>query len=273
MLARMVWRSESWAEIVARAAAAERRRRPVTEREHPAELAARATPWTLAPRARVVEDGLVVGAGFESVEVAFARIYHVEPVDPWPSLALGWVEQDESCSTVLTPPEREEDAFAPVVDEVVDACERRVPAMTARGWLDVAIHAWERVEKLPGEGDEAPAMRGYRMAPAAPDPIVASRTIERGNAALWTWIWARRRAAPRRVEPAEVVLTRAFVYVRTREGRTLRIPVGTLRTARVTSDGDAIYVFGRNTELLLVHRPGCPHAAALEARLGGSLVR
>ncbi|MCC6876288.1 MAG: hypothetical protein IT378_18415, partial [Sandaracinaceae bacterium] len=46
----------------------------------------------------------------------------------------------------------------------------------------------------------------------------------------------------------------------------LRIAAASLRAMRKTEDGDAVYVFGRNTELLVVHQPDCPLAAALEAR-------
>ncbi len=54
------------------------------------------------------------------------------------------------------------------------------------------------------------------------------------------------------------------------EARALGIPAVALFPAtqieRKTEDGDAVYVFGRNTELLVVHQPDCPLAAALEAR-------
>lgn len=266
----MAWRGDSWAEVVERAASGERRK-PVTEREDPAALAARAVPWTLTARARVTPDGLVLGAAMDAVEIAFAQLYHVEPVDPWPSLAVGWVDGGESCSAVLSPIVHEEDdTFARAVEEVVGACERRVPRMTARGWLDVPVVSWERVEELPGEGEEQPSMRGYRMAPEAPDPVVARRVLALPADSLWTWIWARLRPASRRVEPREVVLTRRFVYVRSRSGERLRLPAETLRTSRATADSDTIYVFGRHTELLLVHLPECPVAVALDARVDGS---
>ena len=60
---------------------------------------------------------------------------------------------DALCSVVTDSPD---------VEEVVDACERRVSSVTTRGWLEFPVHAWERVDALPGEGDERPAMVGYR---------------------------------------------------------------------------------------------------------------
>lgn len=262
----MAWRGESWAEIVARASSGERRARTVAEREDARSLAARAQPFYL-PFARVVvtRDGLVLGDGMHSVEVSFAQLYHVEPVDPWPSIALGWVERGESYTSVMTPLEQEADAFAAAVERAAAACQARVPRAAQRGWLELDVVPWERADALPGEREEGPAMRGYRMAPGVADPIVASRTMDTGAPRLLTWIAARLRRPPRRIEPRRVVLTRAFVYVRTSAGDAVRIPLSTLRAARRTSDGDAIYTFGRSTELLLVHQEGCELAAALDA--------
>lgn len=63
-----------------------------------------------------------------------------------------------------------------------------------------------------------------------------------------------------------MVLTREHVYVRTRHDARLRAPVRALRAVRRTSFGDAVYVFGRNTELLLV-RQDDELAVALDARV------
>ncbi len=262
----MAWRGESWAEVVARAATQERRRAPLTEREDAEALAARATRWPLGPEIERTEDGLVLGGGLTSVNVAFAQLYHVEPVDPWPSVAFGWVDGLESCAAVLTPDEMDAHAFAQEVEKVIVGCEARVARATQRGWLDTPVHAWEPVDAMPGEGPQGPELRGYRSAAVDPDPIVAERIIEAGAPSLWTWVWARL-SPPRRIQARQVVLTKRFVYVRAPNGR-FRLPVGTLRTSRRTEDGDSIYVFGRHTELLLVHQPDCPLTAALDARLG-----
>lgn len=269
----MAWRGESWADIVARAATTTpHARRSALESEDRAALAARAQPWAFpVARLETTEHGLILGAQLESVEVAFAQLYHVEPVDPWPSIAVGWVDRGEAYSTVLTPREPEQDpfAFAAIVEEIMTTHAARLSA-AAPGWLAVPVIAWERVDALPGERDEGPAMRGYRMAPEVADPVVARRTTAPGAGSLWTWIWARLLPPPRRIDAREIVLTQRFVYVRTRVGERLRSPASALRASRRTPQGDAIYVFGRNTELLVVHQEGCPLAAALDARLGGS---
>lgn len=263
----MSWRGESWADIVARASSTARVARSVVERDDPVELAARAQPWTFtSARVVIAPEGIVLGRGMETVEIAFAHLYHVEPVDPWPALALGWVDRGAPCSTVLTPTDDEAPTFAERVEELVETCRQKVPRATVPGWLEIAEVPWERTDALPGER-EGPETQGYRVAPEAPDPILATRSIAAGGPRLLTYVIARVRRPPRRIEPRQIILTRRFVYVRTAEGTTLRVPASTLRAARRTADGDAIYVFGRNTELFLVHRDGCELSARLDERL------
>lgn len=265
----MSWRGESWADIVARAASATpHARRGALELEDRASLAARAQPWEF-PTAHLEakEDGIVLGELLESVEIALAQLYHVEPVDPWPSIALGWVDRGASYSTVLTPrPEQDSEAFAARVEELVSRDARALSAVS-KGWLRFPVLEWERVEALPGEREEGPAMRGYRMSPQVEDPIVARRTMAPGGGALLAWVWSQLVRAPRRIDAREIVLTERFVYARTRAGERLRLPASALRTARWTPAGDTIYVLGRCTELLVVRQDGCELAAALEAKV------
>ena len=265
----MAWRSESWEELVARAA--KTATRPSTAAADATALAARAELVTFQEVRLALGDGRVtVGGQMESVEFAFTQIYHLEPVDPWPSLALGWVERSVPYRAVLTPIWNAE-RFAAAVEQLVTAYDRRVTTHAMpRGWLSAPVLAWERCEALPGEKPEGPMMRGYRMAPEVPDPVLATRKINAGNASLWQWLAARLRATPRRIDPVEVIVTRRFVYARTRAGDRLRLPADTLRTSQRTTHGDGVYVFGRHTELLLVHQPECPVARTLDARLGAT---
>jgi hypothetical protein len=265
----MSFRGERWADIVERAqSSAPRRARSAIDLEDPAKLAAAARPWPIQ-EARIVtrEGGVRIGIGMESLELAFAQLYHVEPVDPWPALALGWVERGASHSCVLTPAQADAEDFARQVENALEHCAARVPRAIHRGWLEIPEQSWETTDALPGERDEGPMMRGYRVAPGVSDPVVASRIIAHGAPRLITWLAARIRRPPRRIEPRQIVLTQAFVYARTTAGVALRIPAGTLRAVRRTDYGDAVYVFGRNTELLLVFREECPLAAALDARV------
>lgn len=266
----MAWKQESWADIVARAASVDPHgRRALVEVESAESLAARAERWLFSqPHLAVREDGVTLGTAMESIDVSLAQLYHVEPVDPWPSLAIGWVDRGTSYRAVMTPHEQRDDvhAFAAAVEELVTTHARTLRAVVP-GWTRAPVLAWERVEALPGERDEKPALQGYRMAPRVEDPIVARRVTAPGEGSLWTWLWSRFASPPRRIDPREIVLTQRFVYVRTRSGARLRLPLAALRTSWRTATGDAIHVFGRNTEMLLVHQDGCEVAAALDATL------
>lgn len=264
----MAWRSESWADIVARAGAGGPQRR-ASDDEDRAALAARAQDWAFEEaRIALGGEGVVLGHALDSVEVAFAQIYHLEPVDPWPSVAIGWVDRQQSYRATLSPTEKDTDldAFAATVEEI--AASPKLSRAAAKGWLLVPVIPWEPCDAIPGERDEGPQMRGYRMAPEAPDPVIATRRTEAGASSLWTWLTARLAKGSRRIDPIELVLTQRFLYARTRAGERLRIAASALRTSRRTEHGDAIYVLGRSTELLLVHQRGCELDAALAKRTG-----
>lgn len=259
---------------MARARSTEPITRTAAEREDPAALAARAQPWGWEQpewKLAVRGDALVLGARIASVVVPYAQLYHVEPVDPWPSIALGWVEGASAYSAVLTPPPGREDECARRVEEAVAACRRRVARVTQPGWLDEPELAWEAAP-FPDERSQVALSQGYRAAPAVPDPIVAHRVIGKGAPALLAWLAGHLVPRPRRLDPTEVLVTRRYVYARARSGRTMRLPLASLRAARGTDLGDRVYTFGRNTELLVVAGDECPVTAALDARLGAVAV-
>src|SRR5690349_16838890 len=115
----MAWKGDSWADLVARAA----KQKPRTRRDHAEDrdaLAARAHTESFPPPARieVLEEGVRIGRDMSSVELALAQIYHLELVDPWPAIAIGWVDRGESYRAVLAPAEPAEDvdAFAARVE-------------------------------------------------------------------------------------------------------------------------------------------------------------
>jgi hypothetical protein len=227
-------------------------------------LAARASPWDppLAPRLAIREHGLVLGAPQEAIELVWSQLFHLEPVDPWPSLAIGWIDRGDAYTSVLTPVSAP-DAFAAIVESLFDGRAASLDAASP-GWLEHPVVAWEPVGALPGEADLAPELHGYREAPRAPDPVVARRSIA-GGAALTAWIAGKLRRSAHRLDPTEIVVTRAFVYARTRDGDRVRLPVASLRAVRRTESGDAIYTFGRRSELLVAHGEDAALTTALDA--------
>ena len=236
---------------------------------------ARAVPWGWEQpewKLTVRADALVLGASIASVVVPYAQLYHVEPVDPWPSIAFGWVDGASAYSATLTPPRGREDELARKVEEAHAACRRRVARVTHPGWLDEPEVAWEAAP-FPDERSQVALSQGYRAAPEVPDPIVAHRVIGKGAPALLAWLAGRLAPRARRLRPTAALATRRYADARARSGRTLRLPLGALRAARGTELGDRVYVFGRNTELLVVAKDECKVTAALDARVGAVATR
>jgi len=144
---------------------------------------------------------------------------------------------------------------------------RRAPeASRVLGWLAVPVVPWEPVEAMPSERRKGPLMGDYRLAPEQPDPLIARRA---GRLSLRTLVHLLRArfGHARGVVPAEVELTRRFLYVRTYGRKVSRIPSDRLRTMWRVGSSASVYVFGRNTELILVDVKECPVARALQERL------
>jgi hypothetical protein len=262
------WKGERWADIVARAAKREPRRlKAALDREPPEALAARARRWEQPiEHVAVRGDTLELGVGIHAVSIELRDLYHLEPVDPWPSLAVGWVDRGIAYRAVAGPEEEDADAFDREVRAAVAAAEERAPRAVHRGWLAVPEVPWAPAEHLPGEVEEGPRGRGYRHAPGRPDPILAVREIRNPAARLFTWVMSRLGRGIRRIEPSKIVVTERFVTVRTADRRILRVPLETLRDDR-RSEAGAVFVFGRRTELLVVDGTGCDVTRVLLGRL------
>lgn len=273
----MVWKGDSWENVVKRAANRVRPRVPAPKpkpRESPQELTARSHHWGGIPdmALNVRDDRLILGFGVHSREILFTELYRIEPVDPWPSLALGWVDGDVAYRAVITRSQQPSQEYLENVEAAVSACEKLVPDVTARGWLTIPVHPWEPVLRMPTEGDSVPTLHGYRTAPAAPDPILATTTYSPPPTGLKKLFlkFLGDRDLPRVVLPRQVVLTKGFVYALTPLGDALRLPRELLRTKRKGSLEDTIYVFGRNTELRLPNRDDCRVRPLLDAQVPSS---
>ena len=156
-------------------------------------------------------------------------------------------------------------AFEERVSELFEEARARLPADRVReGWLATPVEEWETVERWPGEdeGDDGPA---YRRSARAPDPVVATRPPPSGGRTMLDWL-ASSPSRPFGEMVREARLTSKHLYVRRRCGRIDRMRREALRARR--GGGDAVYVFGRRTELVLNGRASCPVCQALDAQLG-----
>lgn len=200
----------------------------------------------------------------QSITVRWRDLLRLEPIDPWPSLRVRYVGGDTACADTFAPRWRwRVDEFAAAVEALIEHASAHAPAVVHRGWLDQPVIEWERVRELPG-GRVPLGPGAYRSATATGEPIVARRDAPTPFEALLQWT-ASTPDRPWRDHPREVVVTDEHVYARRRDRSAWRLPLSSLRAARGAPDGDAVFVFGRHTQLVLPARSpeGCPVARAL----------
>lgn len=213
------------------------------------------------------ERVLQIGSTYSmhSVTVRWRDVVSLEPVAPWPQVLLEWDARSAGVSRMRLAAGGDPVVFEDRVRELVDAARRhaRSPEHVRDGWLAVPTVAWEPVERWPGEGVDEAAV-GYRTAPARPVEILARRPSRGGLHVLLQWL-ASSPSRPFAKMVKEALLTPKHLYVRRRDGTEARLPRAALRTRR--GEDDAIYVFGRRTEVLLGDRSGCPVCRRLDAQL------
>jgi len=207
----------------------------------------------------------------EAVAILWRELDLMEPVDPWPRLLVRWSSRSGGADgCILVPPTRKERApFAEQVAQMVDVCQRHAPDAVRRGWLDAPIATWELVDGPPTQASTIVGQGAYRSQSVAPaERIVAERAAPTSLETLWQWL-ASTPEQPFSEHPRAIVLTEAHAYVRRRDDTWHRIPLDTLRHCDEDADGDAVFLFGRNTPLILPFRAGCPVRRELGRILAG----
>lgn len=211
-----------------------------------------------------------------SVTFAWRDLISVEPVDPWPSVLLEWKTRhllgstpssgsSSGVSRSRVGPSKDPEGFERRVARLVELVRERAPLLAREGWLAYPSVSWELVPFWPGEGPTN-ASPSYRTAPARPIEVVAHRARAGSLHTILQWLVSSPDRPFRRMI-CEMAVTREHLYVRRRDGESQRLPLATLRGRR--GGEDAIYVFGRSTEVLVGDRSECPVAKHLDERLRG----
>lgn len=217
------------------------------------------------------DDLLHVGPtnGMQSVEIPWRDLVFLEAVDPWPEALIEWDTRGYGVSRLRIGPRADErPAFGARIEALLEAAAARVRANDAvrPGWTVFPKVEWEPADRLP-TGEEPQYQPGYRTAPSRPIPILAHREEHGGMHVLLSWL-ASGPNNPFGDQVVEAVVTPEEVFVRRRKGLIQRIPLISLRARRGADD--AIYVFGRDTELLLTDRASCPVCRLLDQRSRGA---
>lgn len=224
---------------------------PIDARETNLRIEGRVEP------ARIVLSG--DGLRIAEEEIRWPELRGVRAVDPWPAAEVAWIDVlGTPRSTVLRPREpRDRQELAARALALFDVAGA---ALGPGGWREAPEVPWEPAPALPADAE--PGGGAYRSAGRA-ERVVARRPPLGGLDRMWRWLGRSRRGAP---DHRQVVLTDEHAYAEEHGGGVFRVPLSALRTR--LGDRDAVYVFGRRTQLVLPHRDGCPVRLALDARLG-----
>jgi hypothetical protein len=214
------------------------------------------------------------------VKFAFGKLERLEPRDPWPSLYVKWRfdngDDERLFRPVLrrlpvlefSPRRRDIEAFGALVGGLVDAATEYAPQLVLvkrirRGWLAYPHIEWELCDAMP---IERPAGDGAFRTAQRDAGVVARRPRGSPFATLLAWL-ASSPAKPWRATPRELTLTHDHLYARFHDGTVRRLPRSALRKRVGQVDDDAVYVFGRGTNVVLPYEKACPVRTALDAQL------
>lgn len=190
-------------------------------------------------------------------------------LETWPRAHLRWSHGEIPLRPGASPFHASPEVFARRLEALVEHLEAYAPAkVRERGWLEIPEAEWERVRALPeAPSDEQVGTGAFRSAPRpVEEAVVAERGALAPLEAMLGWL-ASSPERPWRAHPRQVRLTDTYVYAERRDKSAWRLPLETLRGRRGRVDGDTVYVFGRQTLLVLLHREGCPVQGMLDARL------
>jgi hypothetical protein len=215
------------------------------------------------------------------VHIRWTDLSALRAVDPWPEFTVEWVGHGFSDSAKFAPahhpykllrsaPDSQRVArFAEIVEALFDAAARYAPRKEQkaiyRGWLDIEDVPWTVTDVMPTMEAQSPQLGAFRTA-SREHSVVAVRERPTAGEALLSWLVSSPRR-PWRETPRSIVVTHEHVFARFYDGGIRVVPRSALRLRLGGPVGDAVYIFGRRTQLILTSPPDCPVRAALNSQL------
>lgn len=204
-------------------------------------------------------------------KVLYQQVREARLDDPWPGISLNVAGVEGALRFhprkvhqlfQFEPSDRSFAQFEAVALQLVERIAEHGGAEVDRGWNAVPDVPWEEVHELP-EFSEHKERAGYRSHQLR---VLARRNPPSPFHTLLLWL-ASSPDKPWRQTTRELVMTEHQIYQTQYDGDLKRLPLDALRKRLGPSDGDAVYVFGRKSFLLLPHAKGCEVQAELERRL------
>lgn len=233
-----------------------------------AEIDFAAGPQTVRPDDFTLDPtGFRLKEAMAALDVRWPELWQLRLVEPCPSFEVEWRHvggRSERRFVARFRSERLEVEQA--VLRLADHVTEHRPHALEPGWSAFENVPWERVGRLPEETRGQTRGEGaYRQARVSPEErVVATWGPPSAMGAMLQWL-ASTPERRWRDHPKRVVVTERFVYAHRRDDTFARLPLETLRLRR--GDDDAIYVFGRKTELVLPESRRGDARDALDERL------
>lgn len=219
----------------------------------------------------------ICGRALRSMYIRWEEISRIEPVDPFPAIAIECRTNQIRQREVVRPNKRAVlEPFAELALAFLAEAERRRPSVVMPGWTEIAAVPWEAVPSMP---DEAVRTFGgaYRVSFRS-ESVIAIREPARLSERVFAGFGAESasreesgfellagRSFPWTLDGANVVLTSDHAYARD-HSFCGRVPLDLLRR-RIALSRVVLYLFGQRTILVVSDRTGCPVQRILDERL------
>ena len=215
------------------------------------------------------EQQMKLGDQLYEITIGWSNLLQLEAVDPWPRVHVSWRERGYPGDAFFTA-RWEKERFGVRVEALFDYARHRLGDHGAHklsyGWVGRPEVPWERVAELPSEDvtrDDGAYRTSARARPT--EPILARREAPGSLEKLMLYLGSTTEARWSDYVGA-IVVTDSYLYAERSGGQVGRLPLGALR-ARI-GGRDGIYVFGKQTRVILPQRSGpCPVAQHLDAIL------
>ncbi len=193
----------------------------------------------------------------EAIIVPWDDLRELALLDPWPRFRLAWSYPGGSTSELVGPEQpADEAAFGSALERAVAHVEKRAPERVKRGWLDVPVVSWEPVSAMPVDERTLDMVAWLHASPVQLKERVRASRKRTSYEALLAWLTSRA-SLPWREQARELAVTDDHIYAERTDGTRHRLPLAALRLAFHNESEDQVFVFGRQTRLVLPSRMQC----------------
>ncbi len=166
--------------------------------------------------------------------------------------------------------EVERELYARICNALLHHIATHAPGVRVkRGWLDAPVVPFTPEDELPRRAMATVAVGAFRTHAGVATDVIADRTFAPFESLLL--FMASRPERPWRHMPRAYSVTTERLFIERRSGAIDSLPLETLRDQAGFGGPDTVYLFGRDTCVILPGDPRCPVRAELNRRVAALL--